>query len=152
MEYKNSELIIYSTPSGNISDYDEILQHLISEIKSIRIVLSKRVNTTIIQLYWNIGKYITEKKLIEGYGKSVVERLASDLKSEFPDYGFTPRYLWEMKRFYETYFNADEKLKQLVSELPSLIQWKLKLLCRILCIRLQSPNINSIYQINRCSS
>lgn len=44
--------------------------------------------------------------------------MAQDLKLEFPDHGFSPRYLWEMKQFYETYYQADEILKQLVSVLP----------------------------------
>lgn len=100
------------------NDYPEILKQLVSEIKSTRIVLSKRVNATLNELYWNIGKYITERKLVEGHGKSVVKRLAADLKAEFPSYGFSARYLWEMKRFYESYYQAEAKLKQLVSVLP----------------------------------
>lgn len=100
------------------NDYNQILKQLVSEIRNTRVVIAKSVNTKIVQLYWNIGNYISEKKVVEGYGNSVVERLATDLKFEFPDYGFSPRYLWEMKRFYETYKNADIKLKQLVSVLP----------------------------------
>lgn len=98
--------------------YNQILKQLVSEIRNTRIVLSKRVNTTMIQLYWNIGKQLANDQLIEGYGKSVVNTFAADLKSEFPDYGFSPRYLWEMKRFFETFQYADEKLKQAVSVLP----------------------------------
>lgn len=98
--------------------YNQILKQVVSEIKNTRMVLAQRVNTTVVQLYWNIGKLLSEKKIVEGYGKSVVERLAVDLKFEFPDYGFSPRYLWEMKRFFETFETADEKLKQAVSVLP----------------------------------
>lgn len=99
-------------------EYSDMLQEMILEIKSTRVVLAQKVNHTIVQLYWNIGKQLFEKKVVEGYGKSVVERLATDLKAEFPTYGFSSRYLWEMKRFYETYHQADPKLKQAVSVLP----------------------------------
>jgi len=99
-------------------EYRAILQEMILEIKSVRVVIAKKINHTVVQLYWNIGKLLFEKQVIEGYGKSVVERLAIDLKAEFPTYGFSSRYLWEMKRFYETYYQADPKLKQAVSVLP----------------------------------
>jgi predicted nuclease of restriction endonuclease-like (RecB) superfamily len=100
------------------SEYSEILQQLVAEIKSTRLVLAQKVNTTLIQLYWNVGKHITEKKLIEGHGKGVVLKLSTDLKLEFPDYGFSSRSVWEMKRFFETYCQADTKLQQLVAVLP----------------------------------
>lgn len=38
--------------------------------------------------------------------------------------GLSPRNLWDMKRFYEQYKNADPKLRQLVAVLP----WKHNLL------------------------
>jgi predicted nuclease of restriction endonuclease-like (RecB) superfamily len=51
--------------------------------------------------------------------------LSVDLLQEFPETaGFSPRNLWDMKRFYEFYVLADEKLRQLVAVLP----WKHNLL------------------------
>ena len=36
-----------------------------------------------------------------GWGDAVVERLAADLRAEFPDLrGFSPRNIWDMRRFY----------------------------------------------------
>jgi predicted nuclease of restriction endonuclease-like (RecB) superfamily len=64
--------------------------------------------------YWT-----TEEGLAKGYGSKVVERLSVDLKEEFPDTtGFSPRNLWDMKRFYEFYSKEDEKLRQAVAVLP----------------------------------
>jgi len=55
----------------------------------------------------------------------VVKRLSADLQMEFPDTtGFSPRNLWDMKKFYEYYAVADEKLRQTVAVLP----WKHNLL------------------------
>ncbi|MFA5298386.1 MAG: PDDEXK nuclease domain-containing protein, partial [Lutibacter sp.] len=54
----------------------------------------------------------------EGYGSGVVKQLSVDLKDEFPDMGLSPRNLWDMKRFYEHYHLADQKLRQAVAVLP----------------------------------
>jgi predicted nuclease of restriction endonuclease-like (RecB) superfamily len=71
------------------------------------------------QSYWNIGRRLSEEGLAKGYGNKVVERLSVDLKEEFPGTtGFSPRNLWDMKRFYEFYNKEDEKLPQTVAVLP----------------------------------
>ncbi|MDR2596393.1 MAG: DUF1016 N-terminal domain-containing protein [Treponema sp.] len=63
------------------------------------------------QMYWNIGKRLSEEQLEKGYGTSVVKRLSADLQQEFPDTtGFSSRNLWNMKNFYEFYSIADKKV------------------------------------------
>ncbi|MDR0547331.1 MAG: PDDEXK nuclease domain-containing protein [Dysgonamonadaceae bacterium] len=107
------------------NQYNDILRQIITEIKSTRVVVARRINTSIMQMYWNIGKRLSEEKLEQGYGSNVVKRLEVDLKHEFPDAtGFSARNLWDMKKFYEYYSLADEKLRQLVAVLP----WKHNLL------------------------
>jgi len=69
-------------------------------------------------VYWNLGKLLFEKQLEEGYGSGVVKQLSVDLKTEFPDMGLSPRNLWNMKRFYERYYQADIKLQRCVAVLP----------------------------------
>ena len=89
-----------------------MLRYIITEIKSTRVVLAQRINSAMMQLYWNIGKRISVEKLEKGYGSSVVKRLSVDLQQEFPDTtGFSPRNLWNMKNFYEFYALADEKVQ-----------------------------------------
>ena len=96
-------------------DYAKILRQVVAEIKHTRVVIANRVNTSLIQMYWNIGKHLSQQGLDKGYGGSVVNRLSVDLKAEFPDTtGFSPRSLWDMKRFYEFY---SEKLPQPVAVL-----------------------------------
>ena len=107
------------------SQYSELLRYVITEIKSTRVVLAQRINSGMMQMYWNIGKRLSTEKLEKGYGSNVVKRLSADLQQEFPDTtGFSPRNLWDMKKFYEYYLLADEKLRQLVALLP----WKHNLL------------------------
>jgi predicted nuclease of restriction endonuclease-like (RecB) superfamily len=50
------------------------------------------VNNELIVLYWQIGREILSRQQQEGWGSKVIERLAQDLKREFPDMsGFSPR-------------------------------------------------------------
>lgn len=100
------------------SDYNEILRQAVAEIRDARTLIAKQVNSTTNSVYWNLGKLLFEKQLQEGYGSGVVKQLSIDLKSEFPDMGLSPRNLWDMKRFYERYYLADQKLRQAVAVLP----------------------------------
>ena len=98
------------------NQYNEMLREIIAEVKMTRIVIANRLSASVTQLYWNIGKRLASEKLEKGYGGKVVEQLSVDLKSEFPDTdGFSPRSLWDMKRFYEFYTEADQILPQPVA-------------------------------------
>ena len=99
--------------------YREMLRYIITEIKSTRVVLAQRINSAMMQMYWNIGKRLSEEKMEKGYGSNVVKRLSADLQQEFPETtGFSPRNLWNMKSFYEFYELADVKVQQLAALLP----------------------------------
>jgi predicted nuclease of restriction endonuclease-like (RecB) superfamily len=96
-----------------------VLRQIITEIKTTRVVIAHKVNSAMMQMYWNIGKRLSAEKLEKGYGSSVVKRLSADLQQEFPDTtGFSPRNLWNMKNFYEFYALADEKVQRSVALLP----------------------------------
>ncbi len=78
----------------------------------------RKINKELITLYWNIGKMVWNKTNNENWGKSIVEKLAKDLQNEFIGIkGFSNSNIWRMKQFYQTY-KEDEKLAQLVRELP----------------------------------
>jgi predicted nuclease of restriction endonuclease-like (RecB) superfamily len=100
------------------AEYGEILRQAVSQIRVARTLLAKQVNTTTQSVYWNLGKLLFEKQLEEGYGSGVVKQLSADLKNEFPDMGLSPRNLWNMKRYYERYYQEDTKLLQAVAVLP----------------------------------
>jgi predicted nuclease of restriction endonuclease-like (RecB) superfamily len=64
----------------------------------------KKVNTELIQLYWEIGEEIDRQQREQGWGKSVIEILSKELQKEFPGVqGFSTRNLWRMKNFYIEY-------------------------------------------------
>ncbi len=107
-----------STSEIKNNDYREMLQQAVAEIHTARTQVAKQLASAANSIYWNLGKLLFEKHLEEGYGSGVVNQLSVDLKKEFPDMGLSPRNLWDMKRFYERYYLADEKLRRSVAVLP----------------------------------
>lgn len=86
-------------------------------IQKARYNAFKAVNTELINLYWEIGKYISERTAKEGWGKSTVTQLAEYIQANEPESrGFSDKNLWRMKQFYETY-SLLPKLSPLVREL-----------------------------------
>ena len=75
------------------------------------------VNQELILLYWQIGNEILERQQKHAWGTKVVERLAGDLKAEFPDMsGFSRSNLMYMRAFAEAW--SPEFVPQLVGQLP----------------------------------
>jgi hypothetical protein len=110
---------------------------IISLIKSDRFNALKAVNTELITLYWEIGKYINQRTQNEGWGKSTVSQLANYIQSQQPEIkGFSDKNLWRMKQFYEVYCHFP-KLSALLRELS----WTNNLLIISKC--------NSIEEIGR---
>ena len=75
------------------------------------------VNTELISLYWEIGKYISNKIANQEWGKGIVKNLSDYLNKIEPDLkGFSSQNLWRMKQFYEAY-HTNPKLSPLVREI-----------------------------------
>lgn len=100
------------------SEYNDILLRAVAVIDEARASAARSLCTASSMTYWNIGKLLYDKKLEEGYGKRVVERLSVDLKQRYPSMGLSPRQLWNMKKFYVRYCDSDEKLLRAVAVLP----------------------------------
>ncbi len=75
------------------------------------------VNTELIDLYMEIGKYISIKISNEEWGKSVVKNLSEYLNKIEPNLkGFSSQNLWRMKQFYEAY-SSNQNILPLVREI-----------------------------------
>lgn len=73
-------------------------------IKAAQYRALQAVNKEQIQLYWDIGQLIVERQEQYGWGKSVVEKLATELQKEFVGVnGFSARNLWYMRNLYKEY-------------------------------------------------
>src|SRR6185295_17124923 len=89
------------TKALSLPDYPTFLATLKARILHARTSAAREVNRELVLLYWDIGQGIVEKQRTAGWGDAVVERLAADLRAEFPDMrGFSPRNIWDMRRFY----------------------------------------------------
>jgi hypothetical protein len=87
-----------------IHNYALVLSRIKEKIKVARLKATLAVNRELLNVYWEIGKTILEQQGDEGWGAKVIDRLAADLKSEFPDFnGLSPRNLKYMRAFAEAY-------------------------------------------------
>jgi predicted nuclease of restriction endonuclease-like (RecB) superfamily len=110
---KKSQEVSIASP-----EYRQFIEDLKTRVVSARISAARAVNRDLILLYWDIGCGIVDKQRALGWGESVVEMVAADLKQVFPaTTGFSPRNLRDMKRLYLAY--ADETIwRQVVAKLP----------------------------------
>src|ERR1700721_387390 len=84
--------------------YPAWLADLKTRIRAARLRASLAVNSELIGLYWRIGRDILERQTAHGWGAKVVDRLATDLKAEFPDArGFSPANLRYINAFAEAW-------------------------------------------------
>jgi len=103
----------FTTPS----EYSRTLEEIKTRVRAAQYQALKAVNRELIVLYWDIGRIIVARQQEHGWGRSVVERLAADLRREFPGIsGFSARNIWYMRSFYLCY-QAHEKLQPLVAEI-----------------------------------
>jgi predicted nuclease of restriction endonuclease-like (RecB) superfamily len=94
--------------------YAQFFADLKSRIQTAQLRASVAVNRELVLLYWQVGRDILDRQQKESWGAKVIDRLAADLKREFPDMkGFSPRNLKYMRRFAEVW--AEEQFVQQVA-------------------------------------
>jgi predicted nuclease of restriction endonuclease-like (RecB) superfamily len=80
--------------------YPDLLATLKARIRDARLRTAVSVNRDLILLYWEIGRDILLRQSAEGWGSAVIDRLARDLRRDFPDMtGLSPRNLTYMRAF-----------------------------------------------------
>lgn len=96
---------------------DKRFSDIIQLIKHSRTNAIRSVNAELINLYWNIGEYISKKIEQAEWGDSLVTELAKHIQQNEPEIkGFSDKNIWRMKQFYETYKDFP-KLSPLVREI-----------------------------------
>jgi predicted nuclease of restriction endonuclease-like (RecB) superfamily len=97
---------------------EQTFAEVIEMIQAARGQALTAVNTVLIDLYWNIGEYISRKLETAAWGEGVVEALARYIQRRHPSLrGFTRPNLFRMRQFFEAY-KGDEKVSPLVRQLP----------------------------------
>jgi predicted nuclease of restriction endonuclease-like (RecB) superfamily len=101
------------------AEYRTWIKELKSKIHSARIKVALTVNAQLIELYWDLGKAISEKIEISNWGSKVIEQISTDLKHEFPEIkGFSRRNLYAVKQWYQFYSQQYAFVPQAVAQLP----------------------------------
>ena len=99
--------------------YKEQFTEVINLIQNARRNAVKSVNKVLIELYWEVGEYISNKIAVEEWGAGTVDNLADYIHRKLPEVkGFTRRSLYRMKQFYETYHGNEN-----VSAMLTQISW-----------------------------
>ena len=97
------------------------------KIQQSQIKAAIQVNSALIEMYWDLGKEISERNFENSYGSGFFSQLSKDLRTEFPEIkGFSESNLKYCKRFYLFYNQDDENRQQLIDELSDqifLVPW-----------------------------
>jgi len=77
----------------------------------------KGCSIIVIQMYWNVGAYLSELCAASSFGDKVIDEVATYIAQKSPDVkGFNRRGLYRMRQFYETY-KDDEFVTPLVTQI-----------------------------------
>ncbi|WP_236068160.1 DUF1016 N-terminal domain-containing protein, partial [Streptomyces brasiliscabiei] len=91
----NSSPISLTDPPGGYTDW---LAELKARIHYAQQRAVQVVNRELVLLYWQIGRDILVRQRREGWGAKVIDRLAHDLRTAFPDMkGFSRANLMYMR-------------------------------------------------------
>ena len=99
------------------AEYKEWFLGLKSKIRSMQLKAAVAVNGALIEFYWELGRMITEKQSQTKWGDKLIDQVARDLKTEFPDMaGLSNSNLKYCKRFYTFYQSSMGQ--QAVDQIP----------------------------------
>jgi hypothetical protein len=85
-------------------DYSTWLKELKSKIRSVQIKAAVKVNTEVLNFYWNLGADIVEKQAATKWGDGFLSKLSQDLMAEFPDIkGFSERNIKYIRQWFLFY-------------------------------------------------
>ena len=80
--------------------YADWLGDIKTQIHEAQQRAAQALNLHLVSLYWKIGRAILDQQEQQGWGAKVIDRLAHDLRTSFPEMkGFSPRDLKYMRAF-----------------------------------------------------
>lgn len=101
-----------------LDNYTQILATLKETVRQSRHKAILAANAHMLHLYWQIGHTVSQEARQHNWGAKIIEKLAHDLRSEFPDMkGFSFRNVKYMRQFAEFYTDR-EFGQQAVAQIP----------------------------------
>ena len=103
--------------------YRDLLGDIKSRVRAAQTRAALSANAEMLRLYWDIGRLIAARQKQEGWGASVIPRLAVDLKNELPEQkGFSERNIGRMVSFATAYPLLFPILPRPVAKLPATLE------------------------------
>ena len=107
---------------GMLSDarYVEWLSDVKTRFRQSQIKASIRVNTSMLEFYWSIGRDLVALRAEERWGAGVVKQFALDMRQAFPGItGFSDTNIKYIKQWYSFYYEQITRSQQLVGQLDN---------------------------------
>jgi predicted nuclease of restriction endonuclease-like (RecB) superfamily len=112
-------LVTIVTNSVEPADYAIVLADLKNRVRAARFIAQRRANTELVHLYWRIGKTLLVRGETAAWGSGLLEQLAKDLRTEFPEMkGFSVTNLKYMRQLATAWNSEEEFGQQLADQLP----------------------------------
>ncbi|MFE9728119.1 YhcG family protein [Streptomyces sp. NPDC005794] len=97
--------------------YHEMIDDLKSIVRGAHVRAQLKVNTEMLRMYWELGRTILERQGEEKWGTKVVGRIATELRTEFPNQrGFSARNVQYMQQMARTW--TEQFTQQAAAQLP----------------------------------
>ena len=88
---------------SNSSDYNLLIKQISSAVSAAKRQVATTINNTLVETYWNIGKYIVDFEqqgnVRAKYGEQLLVKLSKDLTASLGK-GFSKSNLFNMRLFY----------------------------------------------------
>ena len=98
--------------------YAELLEQLKARVRTSQVRAARAANSELLQLYWSVGRDILDRQEQAGWGSRVIDRLAQDLRAEFPDQRGWSRSNLHYMRSLAAAWPDTEVVPQAVGQLP----------------------------------
>ncbi len=101
------------------TDYFHWINDLKSKIHAAQTKVALTINSQLLELYWEIGKDISERQENTDWGSKFIEQTAIELRNEFPEIkGFSRRNLYAIRQWYKFYSEKYQFVPQSVAQIP----------------------------------
>ena len=86
------------------NEFDEVVSIIETRKRNAYV----KVNEELINMYWDVGKYVSKKVNNSLWGSKTVQKLADYIKTKYPNLsGFDRTGIYRMKQFYELYYDDE---------------------------------------------